>query len=261
MVLHFCLIGTLPFSSGGFEVAAHYEYAPFGSLISLFGVSAFVNPFRFSSEYIDDVTGFVYYNFRHLNHYVGRWMAMDPLGIFSSFGERLYVFCDNAAIMKSDSLGLKIVFDESSIPQDMVNGRKDRGYMRHSPIRIDLKCSFWGIFTVSGVATRKIFLKAENDPSWNRHFTRYDIWGSHRTNAEERQCALRHEMDHYQSYDELFAFLHEIDALDGTNQGFFCCEDKKKELLNQYNFLFGQARMKSSSYDIEGKNHGGVYPR
>ena len=30
---------------------------------------------------------------------------------------------------------------------------------------------------------------------------------------------------------------------------------------DQYNFLFGQARMKSSSYDIEGKNHGGVYPR
>ena len=25
--------------------------------------------------------------------------------------------------------------------------------------------------------------------------------------------------------------------------------------------MFGQARMKSSSYDIEGKNHGGVYPR
>ena len=39
------------------------------------------------------------------------------------------------------------------------------------------------------------------------------------------------------------------------------CEGRSDAYGYQYNFLFGQARMKSSSYDIEGKNHGGVYPR
>ena len=32
-------------------VAAHYEYAPFGSVLSPSGSSAASNPFRFSSEY------------------------------------------------------------------------------------------------------------------------------------------------------------------------------------------------------------------
>ena len=173
----------------------------------------------------------------------------------------LYVYCANSGILNTDELGLKIHFDESSTPQDITKKHKNRGYTIHNPISLQLKCSFWGRLTVNGIATRKIFLKPENDPIWAKRYKRYDVWGSPRTNAEERNCTLKHEMDHYQSYNDLFSFLHTIDALDGTNQGFLCCKKKKEELEIKYRYLYSQAVMKSASYDSAGKNQGGVYPK
>ena len=64
--------------SGNSTVMAHYAYAPFG--VDLIKYDTFVaNPFRFSSEYIDDVGGVIYYNFRHYNYDCGRWIIRDPL--------------------------------------------------------------------------------------------------------------------------------------------------------------------------------------
>ena len=48
-------------------VVAHYEYSPFGQLNKTEGVYAQENPFRFSSEFHDDETGLVYYNYRYSN--------------------------------------------------------------------------------------------------------------------------------------------------------------------------------------------------
>ena len=56
----------------------HYEYAPFGAVIMQRGESADTNPWRFSSEYADDDTATVYYNYRHYEPVTGRWLCRDP---------------------------------------------------------------------------------------------------------------------------------------------------------------------------------------
>ena len=89
-------------TSNGDE-AAHYEYAPFGALVAQTGDSAMRNPFRFSSEYTDDVLGLAYYNYRHYEPLVGRWMNRDPIG--ESDILNLFCFNGNDAIDVIDLLG------------------------------------------------------------------------------------------------------------------------------------------------------------
>ena len=84
------------------DVAAHYEYAPFGALTISRGVSAADNPWRFSSEYAEDDTATVYYNYRHYEPVTGRWMSRDP--IEEEGGINLYCAVDNA--LQIDELGL-----------------------------------------------------------------------------------------------------------------------------------------------------------
>ena len=54
-----------------------YEYAPFGALTVSRGASAEANPFRFSSEYAEDDTATVYYNYRQYEPVMGRWSGRD----------------------------------------------------------------------------------------------------------------------------------------------------------------------------------------
>jgi RHS repeat-associated protein len=80
------LIGT-----NGSSVA-HYEYDPFGNTIAQSGTLADENPFRFSTKYLDDETGFYYYGYRYYNPQLGRWVNRDPIteyGWAIAFGERL----------------------------------------------------------------------------------------------------------------------------------------------------------------------------
>ena len=60
------------------DIEAHYEYAPFGAVIAQCGASAAANPWRFSSEYAEDDTATVYYNYRHYEPVTGRWLCLDP---------------------------------------------------------------------------------------------------------------------------------------------------------------------------------------
>ncbi len=60
-------------------VGAHYEYTPFGALIVESSASSTVNPWRFSSEYSDDMLGLVYYNYRHYEPIMGCWLCRDTL--------------------------------------------------------------------------------------------------------------------------------------------------------------------------------------
>ena len=79
-------VSELVFFNGDSGVAAHYEYAPFGSLTALIPNPTSMpfdfhthNPFRFSSEYADDTLGLLYYNYRHYNQMDGRWLSLDPI--------------------------------------------------------------------------------------------------------------------------------------------------------------------------------------
>ena len=88
-------------------MAAHYEYAPFGAVIAQRGASAAANPWRFSSEYAEDDTATVYYNYRHYEPVMGRWLSRDPIG--NIFSLNLFAFSFNQQYF--DFLGL-FTFDD-----------------------------------------------------------------------------------------------------------------------------------------------------
>ena len=83
---------------------AEYAYGPFGQPLSAEGELAEVNPFRFSSEYADDETGLIYYNYRYYNAKLGRWINRDP--VQESGGKNLYILCNNNACNRYDNYGL-----------------------------------------------------------------------------------------------------------------------------------------------------------
>ena len=79
------------------ETAAHYDYSSFGRTLIATGFLRNRNPFRFSSEYVDDATGLIYYNWRHYDPVHGRWLSEDPM-----FGE---LATDSRKMI--DSLGIE----------------------------------------------------------------------------------------------------------------------------------------------------------
>ena len=90
-------------------VAAHYEYAPFGEVTAQVlqgGVTAYdfaaINPWRFSSECADDTSATVYYNYRHYEPMMGRWLSRDPMLELSYWRLRdLYMSRTDDALEKS----------------------------------------------------------------------------------------------------------------------------------------------------------------
>ena len=107
------------------DVAAHYEYAPFGALTVSRGASAAANPFRFSSEYAEDDTATVYYNYRHYEPVTGRWMSFDRYDRYASatpmpvkrrlVEKNFYVLVSNNPVGKRDLLGLMTEGDSYSV--------------------------------------------------------------------------------------------------------------------------------------------------
>ena len=109
---------------------ALYEYRPYGGLITSEGNMAEENKFRFSSEYMHDELGLVYYNYRHLNPLDGRWISRDP--IEEEGGWNLFAFAGNKIFNQSDILGL-ICTIEYSIKLHTILIRKvdkDRNILR-----------------------------------------------------------------------------------------------------------------------------------
>jgi RHS repeat-associated protein len=62
------------------DIVAHYEYAPFGLTINLTHVRIVDNPWQFSSEYVENDTASVYYNYRNHEPVMGRWICRDLIG-------------------------------------------------------------------------------------------------------------------------------------------------------------------------------------
>ena len=84
-------------------VSAHYEYAPFGAVTTQHGEAAAANPWRFSSEYAEDDTATVYYNYRPYEPVVGMWLCRDSIGELGSLN--LYSFVVNSPMIRLDLLG------------------------------------------------------------------------------------------------------------------------------------------------------------
>ena len=97
-----------------------YTYNPFGRILNSEGALAEINPFRFSSEYHDDETGLVYYNYRYYSPELGRWIKRDP--IEEEGGVNLYAMVGNNSVTKTDYLGLK-QYSLSEIIKEGTHGR------------------------------------------------------------------------------------------------------------------------------------------
>jgi RHS repeat-associated protein len=96
-------IVTLVKSATG-QIAAAYEYDPFGQTLKSVGEFATQNPFGFSGQYTDKETGLVYYGFRYYNPQVGKWISRDPIA--ETGGANLYAFVNNDPVGSIDLLGL-----------------------------------------------------------------------------------------------------------------------------------------------------------
>ena len=85
-------------------VVAHYEYSPFGAVVTATGTYAEDNPFRFSSEYYDPESSLVYYNYRYYSPTLGRWLKPDPID--EQGGYNLYAMLENNVVNWIDNYGL-----------------------------------------------------------------------------------------------------------------------------------------------------------
>lgn len=99
-------------------VVAHHEYSPFGKVLVANGTYASINPFRFSSEYHDDETALVYYNYRYYSPELGRWLSRDP--IEEDGGWNLYAMVRNNTINLIDLYGLRSVKDYLMAPGNWI---------------------------------------------------------------------------------------------------------------------------------------------
>ncbi len=80
-------------ASGG-NLAARYEYSPYGGLLRSTAPMAQQNPMRVSTKFWDVESGLIYYSYRFYNPSIGRWINRDPTTdrVFLD----LYLFCKNS---------------------------------------------------------------------------------------------------------------------------------------------------------------------
>ena len=116
--------------AGNGDIAAHYNYAPFGAVNSQTGTRAAANQFRFSSECAEGGLGLSLYNFRHHDCMLGKMLSREPLAMlphlagaelldFSRIVANTYRFVSNNPIDAFDLLGRdekKAGRTESAVP-------------------------------------------------------------------------------------------------------------------------------------------------
>ncbi|MBK8915066.1 MAG: hypothetical protein IPM64_10790 [Phycisphaerales bacterium] len=83
------------------RLAAKYEYDPYGNITGPdadgdgniaeeSGPYAAINPFRFSTKFLDPETGLYYYGYRYYSPRLGRWISRDPIETAAP-----YIACQN----------------------------------------------------------------------------------------------------------------------------------------------------------------------
>ena len=110
-------------------VVAHYEYSPFGAVVTAIGTYAEDNPFRFSSEYYDPESSLVYYNYRYYSPNLGRWLKPDPID--EQGGWNLYAMVRNNPILNFDALGFDRVTNIENQISELMSGPEE--YFRKYP--------------------------------------------------------------------------------------------------------------------------------
>ncbi len=98
---------------------AEFDYDAFGRPVTERGPASPSVPFRFSTKYQDQETGYCYYGLRYYNPAAGRWISRDPIG--ERGGVNLYGFSENDPISKYDVFGLWVNANMIVSPDDARN--------------------------------------------------------------------------------------------------------------------------------------------
>lgn len=99
--------GSVTSMSGSGGIALSYEYDAFGNQTEAEG--DVYNPYRYTGEYYDEETGFVYLRNRYYDPSIGRFTQEDP----AKDGANWYVYCGNNPVSFVDPLGLWMDGDEN----------------------------------------------------------------------------------------------------------------------------------------------------
>ncbi len=92
------------FSNAGYiNNTVTYSYTPYGTVTAEGTVQQAI---QWSSEFYDEELGLVYYNYRHYNPMVGRWLGRDSINEYIT--KNLYDYCVNNAVIYSDWVGRTI---------------------------------------------------------------------------------------------------------------------------------------------------------
>jgi|GEM_PF-181682 len=83
------------------NIRTAYTYSPYGSVTAIGNVE---QPIQWSSEFHDEETGLVYYNWRYYNPLNGRWGRREP--IYGHIYYNNYIYILNKMVSKIDILGL-----------------------------------------------------------------------------------------------------------------------------------------------------------
>ncbi len=225
---HYCMydgnkniIGTVDDTE---TLTSSYEYSPFGKILSKSGSYADSNKFRFSSEYQDDETGLVYYNYRYYSSEIGRWTKRDPIeeeggyNLYGMVGNRIANYFDYLGYVKvSHSVNYEYFNNLSELRKacegnrlacsimwggiddvkykTIVNPYKE--YIKHKPCCVTIDSVKW--HSEIKMLTRSAWDKEVGDDKyarWNRN-NGYNTW----TNEEFYKSRL------FKTYDGVF--LHE----------------------------------------------------
>jgi RHS repeat-associated protein len=102
-------------------------FDPFGDTLRSTGPRASTNPWRFSTKYTDQESGWLYYGYRYYAPRLGRWVSRDPIG--ERGGLALYLAVDNSQVNGIDPYGLEIKW--KILPGEVV----DTAYVDHCGAR------------------------------------------------------------------------------------------------------------------------------
>jgi len=113
---------------------AHYEYDPYGNLLTSVGTAVEDNPFRFSTKYLDQETGWYYYGYRYYSPELGRWLSREPIRE-RGFGTRyLSALSLHAAIHAYGNYALQVLPSLTKHPHQPTLGFHAYVFVMNSPL-------------------------------------------------------------------------------------------------------------------------------
>ena len=217
--------------SSGADVST-YTYTPFGALEN--PVDGDENPFRFSSEYADDETGLVYYNYRYYSPQLGRWTKRDPSE--EKGGVNLYGMTENNLISLFDEIGLAVCTRLPDLEKETTVGYLARTSWVYRPkiltrlihrktSKFELKCEF--------TCTTQI--------TYRKNVKHQIAYGT--------KTVEKHELGHIQIVEANALNLKNF--FDAKNGKSYCGLSCRKAAVNLLNAVFSYYYTKASYENIE----------